>query len=48
MNILALCSSVYYTIVGFGTEEYNTVILLGIEKYKKTEERRLFSCSACR
>jgi hypothetical protein len=28
-----------------GTEEYITVILLGTEKYKSTDEFTLFSCS---
>jgi hypothetical protein len=31
--------------VGLGTEEYISVIFLGIEEFKKTEECLLFSCS---
>jgi hypothetical protein len=45
MNIPGIHSSVYYINVGFGTEEYSTVILLDIKEYNKTEELRLFYCS---
>jgi hypothetical protein len=40
-----LRSSVTDTFLGFGTEDYISVILLGTEEYKKTKEGTLFSCS---
>jgi hypothetical protein len=41
-----LYSSVSGIFLGFGTEEYSSVIFLGTEEYKKPEEDTLFSCSA--
>jgi hypothetical protein len=45
MNIYCLCLSVLGTFLGFGTEEYSSVIFLGTDEYNKTEEHTLFSCS---
>jgi hypothetical protein len=38
-------SSVPGIFLGFGTEEYSSVIFLGTEEYNKTEECTLFSYS---
>jgi hypothetical protein len=38
-------SSVPSIFFGFGTEKFSSVIFLGIEEYKKTEEDILFSYS---
>jgi hypothetical protein len=37
--------SVLGTFLGFGTEEYSSVIFLGTDEYNKTEGHTLFSCS---
>jgi hypothetical protein len=47
MNIVVYvcwCPGIF---LDFGTEEYSSVIFLGTEKYNKTEEDTLFSCSMC-
>jgi hypothetical protein len=40
-----LYSSVPSTFLSLGTEEFSSVILLGTEEYKKTEEDTMFSYS---
>jgi hypothetical protein len=40
-----LHSSVPNSFINFGTKEYSSVIFLGTEEYKKTEEGTLFSYS---
>jgi hypothetical protein len=42
---MGLCSSVEAIFLGSYTEVYITVIFLGTEEYKITEECTLFSCS---
>jgi hypothetical protein len=42
---MGLCSLVDAIFLSSGTEEYITVIFLGTEEYKSTEECTLFSCS---
>jgi hypothetical protein len=41
-----LCSSDENVFLSYGTEEYITIIFLGTEKLKKTEEHMLFSVVA--
>jgi hypothetical protein len=42
---IGLCSSVAAIFLGSGTVEYITVIFLGTEEYKTTEECTLLFCS---
>jgi hypothetical protein len=45
MNVPSVYSSVTFTLMGLGTEEYICVIFLGTEEFKNTEEYSLVSCS---
>jgi hypothetical protein len=48
MNVLSVYSSVTFTFISLGTEEYICVIFLGTEEFKKTEEYFLFSVMVCK
>jgi hypothetical protein len=45
MNIGGLCSLVDHTFLGFGTEEYRTIIFLGNQEDKKPRNIPPFTCS---